>query len=150
MAVEGAVPPPYHEPLRATLIRTIAIAAGVAAGLAFVVQRSGSWGLSWLVLFPSILWFSLGGHYVELLYLNGVLPRSRVARRFPRAARVGVWMAGGVVLGAGMLATYRALGGNPGGAMPWWWGAVGFVAVECVVHAVLAAARLPSFWNGRG
>ena len=63
--------PRFDEPFRFTLARTETLAAIVGAVLA--LQRHD------LKLFLPVaalaLWFTLGGHYVELAFLNGLRPR---------------------------------------------------------------------------
>jgi hypothetical protein len=137
---------PFHEPIRRTLTRTVAIALMAGAVLA-------SWwgGLArWPAASAVMLWASLGGHYVELAFLTGVrrrLPRSTVVMV---AARLAVWFLAGVVLGVGMWATAVALGAARGSRPAWWAAGLAFVALELVVHAVLQARGRPSFFNGRG
>ena len=136
----------FEEPFRRTLARNVAIAA--VAGLAFALESHDP-----RVLLPAAalaLWFSLGGHYVELAFLNGIRPRLTEGR-LPRAlVRLLVWSGGGVVLYAGAAATARVL---PIARPPfrlWWLGSVLFVGLELVVHATLAIRRRPSFYDGRG
>jgi hypothetical protein len=134
------------EPFRRTLARNVALAA--VAGVVFALLRRNLHLL--LPIAALALWFSLGGHYVELAFLNGV--RTRLPqRRFPQVlARLLVWACGGVVLYAGMATTARALPVAPPPLRLWWFGSILFVGLELVVHAFLAVRGRPSFYNGRG
>src|SRR5262245_30642034 len=59
----------FHEPVR--LGRNVAIALLVGGALVLRVSDLGR-----LLPFSALaLWFSLGGHYVEVAFLNGVRPR---------------------------------------------------------------------------
>lgn len=61
---------PFREPLRLTLARTVGIAVVVGCVLAV---RSG--GLArWPVFSLLVLWPALGGHFVELWFLNHLRP----------------------------------------------------------------------------
>jgi hypothetical protein len=138
--------PRFEEPFRRTLARNLTIAAVV--GAVFAIQRRDLE----LLLPVTILamWFSLGGHYVELAFLNGVRPRIPQRRITQALARLLVWSCGGAVLYACVAATARAL---PVAAPPlklWWFGSVLFIGVELAVHAVLAIRGLGSFYDGRG
>jgi hypothetical protein len=134
------------EPLSRTFTRNFVIAAVATAVLALV--RSGTFlAPSGLLL---ALWPSLGGHFVEIAFLDFVrqrLPRVRPVQAF---VRLVWWVAGGALLGGAFIATAHAL---PIHAPPWgwWWmGAPIFVGIELVVHAVLALRRWPSFYRGDG
>lgn len=83
----GSQPPDWSsgdEPFQRTLARNAVIA--LAVGAVFAV-RSGE-----LALLPRValvaLWFSLGGHCVELVFLRGVRPRIP-RRRAAQLARSG-------------------------------------------------------------
>jgi hypothetical protein len=138
--------PRFEEPFLRTLARNVTIAAVVGAVLAF--QRRDPKLL--LPVTALALWFSLGGHYVELAFLNGVRPRLPQRRLTQALMRLLVWSCGGALLYVCMAITARAL---PIGAPPlrlWWFGSVLFIGVELAVHAVLAIRGLPNFYNGRG
>jgi hypothetical protein len=140
-------PLPYREPLRATLLRTLTIAAIAAAAL--VLGRGGL--ARWPVAFVVMLWPALGGHYVELAFLNGLRPRLPDSRYLQAVVRLGVWFAGGVVLMFAMKVTGFALALIQGHAWPEWWvGGIAFAAIELVVHSALQMLGRPSFFNGRG
>lgn len=139
---------PFREPLRATLARTVAIAAVVGAVLA--VASPGGWR-RWPLMTVLVLWISFGGHWVELGYLNGLRPRLIAARPVQIAARILLWFIGGAVLALGMCLTATALDALPPGRWPrWWLGGLAFIGIELVVHLVLQLCGKPSFYNGRG
>lgn len=136
--------PPFREPQRTTLLRTTAIAllaGAIAAGLSRSLAR-------WPLVTLLAVWPSLGGHFVELWFLNWLRPRLPVAPRLRAAARIAVWFAGGTVLAIGMGLTAKALGLRPGRA--WWLGGLAFIGIELLVHLVLQSRHRPSFYNGRG
>ena len=83
-----------REPFGRTLARNVAIAVAVGAGIAAASRRLS------LLLPASILalWYSLGGHYVEIFFLNGIRPHIPYRRAVQVAARAGVWFTGGCVL----------------------------------------------------
>jgi hypothetical protein len=97
--------PRFHEPIRRTLVRNLAIAAVVGAAFAFWKRDAG-------LLFPFsalALWFSLGGHYVEVVFLNEIRPRISGARLMQRCARLATWFIGGAILYVCMAITARVL-----------------------------------------
>jgi hypothetical protein len=138
--------PRVEEPFRHTLARNVTIAAVVGGVFAF--QRRD------LTLFLPVtafaLWFSLGGHYVEVAFLNGIRARLPQRRLTQALVRLLVWSCGGALLYACMAATARALPIGAPRLRPWWFGSVLFIGVELAVHAVLAIRGRPNFYNGRG
>ncbi len=104
------------EPLQATLLRTVPIALiiGTVASLLLrgMPQGANDWR-GWLSRVAAALWLTFGGHYIELLYLRGVLPRviaeqgsENVSRWFVRlGARCAVWALGGAALWIGGVST---------------------------------------------
>jgi hypothetical protein len=122
--------------------------AAIAGGL---VALSGP-GLRW---WPSLsvimLWPALGGHWVELLFLNGLRPRLPANRLLHGLVRLAVWFAGGILLAMGVALTARFV--LPTARLDWLtWATAGaaFVAIELVAHAGLHARGRPSFYNGLG
>jgi hypothetical protein len=96
------------------------------------------------------LWFSLGGHYVEIAFLNGIRPRISSTRIAQSSARFAAWFAGGAGLYSLMAASARGLSiafPRWGG---WWIGGLAFIGLELFVHAVLALRRVPNFYAGDG
>src|SRR5437588_10154872 len=95
---------PYREPLRTTLLRntTIALIAGAV--------MSTRWGgiSRWPIATLLALWPSLGGHFVELFFLNYLRPRLPVPRPVQVAARIAVCFVGGIVLALGTATTANA------------------------------------------
>jgi hypothetical protein len=138
---------PYHEPLRVTLTRTLAIALVAGAALA------SSWGglAQWPVASVLMLWPSLGGHWLELWFLNWLRPRLPRDRAVQVAARLAVWFVGGLGFALGMRLTAMAFTELRRPRWPTWWVAgFGFIAIELVVHLALQLRRRASFFNGRG
>jgi hypothetical protein len=139
--------PPYHEPLRRTAARTVTIALVAGAVLAL------SWGglRRWPVATLVVLWFSFGGHWVELWFLNWVRPRLSGARPVQIAGRLATWFVGGSALGLGMALTAMLLGGVRRSHWPHWWvGGLAFIGFELVVHLLLQLRGYPNFYDGRG
>src|SRR3954463_8925434 len=117
---------PYREPLRVTLLRTGTIAVVIA--LAITRGRA-------LSLLPTAillaLWPTLGGHGVELWFLNWLRPSLSPARVVQGVARILVWFIGGIVLFLGMHLTAMALGGFQSTRWPAWWiGGIAFIGIE--------------------
>jgi len=137
---------PLREPFRQTLVRNLLIAATVGATFA-LYQRRPALGLSATVL---ALWFSLGGHYVELVFLKLVRPRIRAVGSARSAWRLVVWFLGGAILYTCMAVTARALPVVPPGFGMWWFGGLLLIGIELVVHAVLSLRSLPNFYRGTG
>jgi len=139
----------FREPLRTTLTRTVTIA--LVAGFVLALWFGG---LSrWPATTALMLWPSLGGHLIELWFLNWLRPRISAARGAQIGARLAVWFVGGIVLGLGMWLTVVAFVGHPV-RMPWvvlWWLAgLAFIVIELVPHLGLQLRGRPSFFNGRG
>ena len=138
--------PRSEEPFRRALARNVALAAVVGAVLA--LQRHDLKLL--LPLVALALWFSLGGHYIELAFLNGLRARIPQGRVTQAVARMLVWFGGGVLLYLSMAATARALTIEAPPLRLWWYGGSLLIGVEFAVHAVMAIRGLPNFYNGRG
>ena len=138
---------PYREPPRATLTRTIGLAL---VGGAILSRRWG--GLAWWPLATVVmLWPTLGGHFLELWYLNWFRPRSPRDRATQIVARVTTWFLGGMVLWFAMQLTVAVTTGSwLAPRAPWWIGGVAFIGVELVAHLVFLLRRRPSFYDGRG
>jgi hypothetical protein len=130
------------------LARTIAIAAVIGAWLAW-------WSRSGVRFWPAAtllaLWPSLGGHFVEIWFLNWLRPRLPASRWAQVLARIAVWFAGGVALLAAMQATALALSLPYFPRLPAWWvGGAAFIGIELVAHLVLQLRGRNSFYNGCG
>ena len=136
----------FQEPLRRTLVRNVALAAGV--GVVFALQRHRL-GLL-LPIAALALWFSLGGHYVELAFLTGLRARFSQGRLPQAGLRLLVWFAGGVVLYVLMAASARILPLDPPPLRMWWYGGLLLIGVELAVHGLLAVRGRPNFYSGRG
>ena len=138
--------PRIEESLFTTLARNLTIASCIACVFA-LVRHDFTRFIPVAIL---ALWPSLGGHYVEVAFVNLIrtrVPQGQVAQVL---LRLLVWYVGGILLYFCMVATSHAL---PVGALPmrlWWSGGLLFVGLELSVHAILAARRQPSFYGGRG
>ena len=138
---------PFREPARTTLARTLGIA--LVAGALFARQWGGM--ERWPVTTIVILWPALGGHLLELWFLNWLRPRLPHRRSVQAIARVALWVLGGVVFQAAMRLTAAALTGlRPASRVPWWIGGLVFIAIELVAQLVLHLRGRPSFYGGRG
>jgi hypothetical protein len=139
---------PYRERVWVTLARTGTIAA--VLGTIFAWRVHG--GLArWAAATLLALWPALGGHFVELFYLNWLRPRLPDSRALRAAVRICVWFVGGTLLALGMCVTALLLYDSP---PPWSRllavGGVAFIAIELVVHFVLQSRGRPNFYNDRG
>jgi hypothetical protein len=138
---------PFREPFRITILRNGMIA--IVAGAVTARLWSGLW--RWPLATLLVLWPSLGGHFVELWFLNWLRPRLSNARGVQVAARIAVWMVGGAGLAIGMALTAMTLAGlRPARWPAWWTGSLAFIGVELVAHLALQLRGRPSFYNGRG
>src|SRR5437870_13810900 len=138
--------PRFAEPFRRALARNVALAA--VAGAVLALQRHNL-GLL-LPIAALALWFSLGGHYVELAFLNGLRARIPQGRLTQVGLRLVVWFTGGVVLYVLMAASARALPLEAPPLRMWWYGGLLLIVVELAVHGLMAMRGKPSFYSGRG
>jgi hypothetical protein len=118
------------------------------------VLARGSGGLAhWPVATLLVLWPALGGHWVEVGFLNHLRPRLPAARPLQAAARVAVWFVGGAALALGMGLTAIALTGHRPPHWPAGWlagGGLAFITIELVAHFALQLRGRPSFYNEVG
>lgn len=139
--------PELDEPLKRTMRRTVSIAAVVGLVIALSVHNLRAWPLAALLT----LWFSLGGHYVEVWFLRNLRPRLPGTYAVQVLTRLLVWFVGGVALACGMALTLRLVLGFWRAPFPaWYWGGLVFIGVELAAHVALQLRRRPSFYNGRG
>jgi hypothetical protein len=137
---------PFAEPWRTTLLRTGLLALAIGMGVGLYKRQLATVPLATLFA----LWFTLGGHFLELLLRNRVRRRIRDGAAVQAVARIAGWFAGGSVLYQGALGTRALLTGRGAAAWPWWMAGIAFVGVELLVHLLLRARGLPSFYDGRG
>lgn len=143
---KGASWTKFYEPFPRTLARNFAIAVAVAIVLAL---RKGNVRLA-----PSfallVIWFSLGGHYVEVAFLNvlrGRLPSSRATQTL---ARIATWFVGGAMLYIPMTITYHFVSGDRPYFEFWWAGGLLLVGIEIGAHLLRLLRGLPNFYTGAG
>ena len=138
---------PFREPLWRTLLRNGAIALVVGTLLSRWWRGPSQWPLTVLL----VLWFSLGGHLVEVGFLNGLRPLLPASRAVHIGVRVSVWFVAGIALGMGIVLTNKLIGAFPDALRLVWWSAgLAFIAVELLAHLPLQLRGRPSFYNGRG
>ena len=136
---------PFSEPWRTTALRTGSIALGVGLGVGLYQRHLAVVPLVTLLA----LWFTLGGHYVELLFRNLLGPL--LTSPGPRdLVRLVYWFVGGSVLYALALVTRGIFTGQRAVSWPWWTGGVLFLAVELLIHLLMRVRQQPSFYDGRG
>jgi hypothetical protein len=135
----------FEEPLQRTLLRNLAIAFVVGVIVASL-RRSTQPFLPTLAL---ALWPSLGGHFVELAFLNFVRYRIPAARPWQALARLCLWYAGGCALYLCMSgsAHFLPFAPLPLSFLPW--SGLAFMGIELLAHAFLALRGQPSFYDGR-
>ena len=140
---------PFHEPLRRTLLRT-----GTIALVGGAVLARGRGGLThWPAATLLMLWPALGGHWVEVGFLNHLRPRLPATRAVQVAVRIAVWLVGGAILALGMGLTAIALTGRRPPHWPTAWlagGGLAFIAIELIAHLVLQLRHRPNFFNALG
>jgi hypothetical protein len=135
----------FSEPFSRTLRRTVGLAIAIGAIIALIRHR--------LALFPLgvefALWFTLGGHFVELVCRNQLRPL--ISNRIVGfVVRIVAWFVGGSLLYAGALSTRALVFPQHRSTMPWWIGGVAFIGGELLIHLLLLARGEPSVYNSRG
>ncbi len=135
---------PYHEPLHVTLVRTGLV--GLVLGL--IVARLQSQRASWPQWTAFALWFSFGGHWVELFFLNWLRPRLASARWVQVTGRLFTWLVGGTLLMVGSRITAASFSGQSLRLPAWWLGGPVFLCLELLVHALPQLRGQPNFYNG--
>jgi hypothetical protein len=138
--------PRFQESLRTTLTRTLTIALVAGTALSLATRGRVSWPIAVIVM----LWPTLGGHFVEIWFLEWLRPRLPVERAVQLMARLGTWFIAGVLFAWCMAITARTLTGLGVRALPWWVGGIGFIGVELVAHLGLRSLRRPSVYDGQG
>ena len=137
----------FQEPLRVTLKRTLGVA--IVAGAIASIWLGGF--RRWPALSLVMLWPSLGGHWVEVLFLNSLRAHLPATPVIQRAARIALWFVAGVLLALGMRWTAALLLSRPAFAWLTWANAgLAFVVIELVGHAALQRRGRASFYNGLG
>ena len=134
----------FHEPLRVTLVRTGLVGLVVGLIAARVQSQRASWP-QWTVF---ALWFSFGGHWVELFFLNWFRPRLASARLSQITGRLFTWLIGGTVLMVGARITASSLSAHAMRLPPWWLGGPVFLGLELLVHALPQLRGQANFYNG--
>ena len=133
--------------MSSVVLRNVSIAVLLGAVVTLTTGRFSRWPLAALLA----LWPSLGGHWLEVFFLNWLRPRLPAARGVQVLARIGLWFAGGMGFAAAMRVTAMVLAALPAmTSWSWWLGGLGFIGIELVAHLVLMARRLPSFCDGLG
>jgi hypothetical protein len=138
---------PYREPASRTLVRTISLAL---LGGAILSTFVGGWRV-WPIATVLMLWFTVGGHFLELWFLNWVSPRIAADRSTQMGTRVALWFFGGSLLGIAMKATAHLLAPARATRWPHWWdfGLI-FIGAELLVHAGIYRRGQRSFYGVRG
>lgn len=137
---------PVAEPWRTTLLRNGSLAVALGAALSLSDRRLPMLFVGTLMA----LWFTLGGHFVELLFRNRLRQLIAPQPLSQAGARLVYWFVTGCLLYAGAQATGRVLTGHHFVPWHWWAGGLLFLAVELVVHLLLQLRGQPSFYNRRG
>jgi hypothetical protein len=144
----STVPP--REPVTHTLLRNVVIA--MVAGGALAARFGGL--AAWPVLTGAALWFSLGGHVVELLFLDTVRPRYPMPHVVAALVRVAMWFTGGSILGVAAAGTLTLISHTERtghvAAMLSVNGGLVLIGVELLAHAGLAVRQKPNVFYGHG
>ena len=94
--------------------------------------------------------FTLGGHYVEVAFLNGIrsrLPKNRGLQLF---GRLVFWFVGGCLLYLGMTMTARLFSIKLARYPDLWIGGFLLIGIELVAHLAALLRRKPNFYLGTG
>jgi hypothetical protein len=137
---------PCAEPWGATVRRTGSIAAAIGSAVGLYQRHVAPGVLTAIVA----LWFTLGGHFAELFFLNWLRFRLGGDAKAQAGARLVYWFVAGSVLCMGAFLTLAMLTGRPAIGWRWWIGGLFFVGLELVVHLFLRARGRPNFYDGRG
>lgn len=137
---------PFSEPWRTTALRTGGLALLIGAIVGLVLHRPAIIPLVTLLA----LWFTLGGHFLELLFRNHLRRGLGDGSALPRVARLAFWFLSGVLLFGAALATRALLTGQSAIPVRWWMAGAGFVGVELLIHLGIHARGSPNFYDGRG
>jgi hypothetical protein len=137
---------PFTEPWRTTALRTGLLALGIGIGVGVYARRPALVPLATLLA----LWFTLGGHFLEVLFRNELRQRIGGRAAIQALARIASWFVGGSLLYAGASATRAILTGRGFAPWPWWMAGIAFVGVELLVHLLLRVRGELSFYDGRG
>jgi hypothetical protein len=138
---------PFQEPIRQTLFRTVMIAVVVGGAIALSSRKGSSWPLATLL----VLWPSLGGHWVDVWFLNWLRPRVSPSPGVQAASRLLVWFGGGSLIALGMRLTASAfVQWRAPQWLTWWLGGAAFVGIELVIHLLMQFRGKRNFYNGRG
>ena len=136
----------FAEPWHATALRTVGLAIAIGLGVGLIKGR--------LAVVPSVtllaLWFTLGGHFLELLFRNRLGQYIGNRPAVFSFARIAYWFASGAVLFEGAVATQSLFSGPMPVRLSWWLAGIGFVGVELLIHSGLRARGEPSFYDRRG
>ena len=116
----------------------------IALVVGVVVGRSAAW-LPWTAF---ALWFSFGGHWVEIFFLNWLRPRLPETRWAQISGHFLVWIVGGTVLMIGAQMTALSFDIPASRVPPWTLGGPILVGVELFVHALSQVRGQPNFFNG--
>ena len=140
----------YREPLLTTVFRTATIALIPALIKCFTTHNAHLFA----AYFFGALWFSFGGHWVEIAWLDGIRHRLPKSCRIQKIGRITYWFVSGIVLGVFMALTIKTL--DPGFTPNFppsllILSGVAFVLIELLVHSILLQRRgRPSFYNSAG
>ncbi len=133
------------EPLRVTLSRTltIAVVVGVVASFATHNIRMG------FAIGLGALWPSVGGHWIELLWLN--LIRKRLKPKVPIlvALRLIYWWAWGFVIIFPAFYTIHVIAPSLPPMPSPLLGGFGFLFVEMLLHGIFAMNHRPNAFDAR-
>ena len=131
------------ERVAAVVARNTALALLVGAGFLLTLPRSAPLGWAFVDAFGLALWLVAGGYVAErvLLRIPGIVTAGG------RWVRVAGWFAMGMWAYLAGRVTWRLLGRDPRELPPLIWGGVFLVALELVIHGVLAARGRPGFFS---
>ena len=126
-------------------MRTGSLALAIGLGVGLYLRRLDAVPAATIVA----LWFTLGGHFAEVVFRNGLAPRLGSGIPAYLLARLVYWFAAGSLLLAGAWVTLTAMSGHAR-PWPWWIGGTGFVLAELVIHLAMRLRGEASVYDGRG
>jgi hypothetical protein len=137
---------PFSEPWHKTAARAGLLALAIGLGVGAVRHRPG------LILPVTLfaLWFTLGGHFLEVFFLNHLRRYLGPATRIQLPVRLLYWFVGGSLIYGAALVTMWVLPQLHLPDAPWWLVGLAFLAMELLMHGLMAMRSKGSAYSGRG
>ena len=144
-------PEKFYEPFHRTVIRT-ALFAGILSLFFYWNQLADEQGKEMLRIFGngwmSCFWFTFGGYWIEILYINYL--KFYLPRNLPLlyACRIVVWYGTAIVFLYLSESSYNFLMKQENSiTISWTFGFI-YIGIEMLIHGFIHYRIKKSFWNG--